>query len=336
MKKLLIAVVPVLVLGLFAACTQDAKVDVDQEWADFRAAYGEVDATEDKLELIEGFIRKHPGSTYAGMLAGAVAYYRGDEMGDPDGALALLNATLDLNTDPEARFQIAIAMFPLSAELGEPMDLDVVAEELAAVRPLGFVEMIDIADMAVEHEQWQVGAKYAEAALEKATPEAFLADYPDDEFTQDEAAAKAQRRQVMSLADLGWALWNLGRPDEAIAAFERALPLRTEDYIGASDTNLDLFAGKVALANGDPARAMELLATSSIMGSDDESMAAYREAYIADRGTSDGLDERLWSERQRLARKIDDFTLADYEGVDRQFSALSDGKVTLLAFWFPT
>ncbi len=28
--------------------------------------------------------------------------------------------------------------------------------------------------------------------------------------------------------------------------------------------------------------------------------------------------------------------LADYDGADHDFSALSDGKVTLLAFWFPT
>ena len=49
-----------------------------------------------------------------------------------------------------------------------------------------------------------------------------------------------------------------------------------------------------------------------------------------------GFHEFVESERRRLARTIDDFTLADYEGADHDFSALADGKVTLLAFWFPT
>ena len=65
-------------------------------------------------------------------------------------------------------------------------------------------------------------------------------------------------------------------------------------------------------------------------------MASLEEAYVAVNGSSDGLDEWLWTERQRLARTIDDFTLTDYDGVSHDFSALSDGKVTLLAFWFPT
>ena len=215
MKRMLFAAGLVFLLGLSGACSQEPEVDVDQDWADFRAAYSELESTEDKIDLIESFVRKHADTKYAGTLAGAVAYYRGEELNDPDGALALLNATLDLNTDPEARFQIATAMFPLSAKLGEPMDLDVVAEELAATRPLDFGEMIDISDMAVEHEQWEVGAKYAEAALGKATPEAFLADYPDEDFTAEEAAVKADRRKVMSLANFGWAKWNLGNTDEA-------------------------------------------------------------------------------------------------------------------------
>lgn len=336
MKRILFAAGLVILLGLLGACSQEGEVDVDQEWADFRAAYGELEATEDKIELIESFVRKHPDTKYAGMLAGGVAYYRGEEMGDPGGALALLDATLDLNTDPEARFQIATAMFPLSAKLGEPMDLDVVAQELAATRPLDFGEMIDIADMAVEHEQWEVSAKYAEAALGKATPEAFLADYPDDDFTAEEAAAKADRRKVMSLANIGWANWNLGNTDAATAAFDEAAPLSTANYLGAADTSIDVYRGKAMVAAGDHEKAMETLAPSAIMGPNEDAMDALKEAYVAINESDEGFDEFLWSERQGLARTVDDFTLADYEGTDHEFSTLSDGKVTLLAFWFPT
>ena len=327
----------VLLLGLIAGCSEQApEVDVDQAWSDFRAAYNELEATPDKVELIESFLKAHPDSSYAGQLAPALAYYRGEEMDDPEGALMVLDETLEQNTDPEARFAIGTAMFPLSAEIGEPMDLGVIADELAAVRPLSFVEMIDIADMAVLHGQWQVGAEYAEASLAKATPEAFLSDYPDDDYSPEEAAAKAERRRAMALADLGWALWNLGRQDEAKATFDEAMDLRTGDYVGASDTHLDLFAGKMALAAGDPERAMELLAPSAIMGGDGDAMAVYREAYVAEHGSDEGLESQVWSAREQLAKSVDDFTLADYDGNEHDFSALSDGKVTLLAFWFPT
>jgi tetratricopeptide (TPR) repeat protein len=227
-------------------------------------------------------------------------------------------------------------MFPLAMELGKPMDLGSVAEELAATRALNFSELIDVADLALEHEQWEIGATYAEAAMAKATPEAFLADYPDDDYTVEEAAVKADRRQVMSLANLGWALWNLEQPDEAMAAFERAAPLKTVDYLGVADTRLDFYRGKAMHASGDSAAAMELLAAGAIMGSDDEAMAALRDAYVAVKGGDEGFDEWVWSERKGLARTVDTFTLADYQGTNHDFAALADGKVTLLAFWFPT
>jgi tetratricopeptide (TPR) repeat protein len=324
-------------LALIGACSKGPSVSpAEQEWADFRAAYGELETSQDKAELIEAYLREHPDSPHAGDLAPAVAYYRGEELGEPTAAYTVLGETLAASTDPEARFQIAMAMFPLAVEVGEEMDLGAAAAELAAARPLSFVEMIDVADLAVKHGQWQVGAEYAEASLAKATPEAFLGDYPDDGYTMEEATAKAERRRSMALADLGWARWNLGSHDQAIAAFEEAMQLRTVDYVGASDTNLDLFAGKMALAAGDPQRAMALLAPSAVMGGDHDAAAAYREAYIADRGSDEGLEEHLWSERQSLARPVDDFTLADYHGVAHDFDGLSDGKVTLLAFWFPT
>jgi tetratricopeptide (TPR) repeat protein len=311
-------------------------VDLEQEWADLRAAYNELETTEEKVALVEGFLTKYPDTEYAGRLAGTLAYYRGEEMDDAEGALALLDATLDQNTDPETRFEIAKAMFPLSVEIGEPMDLATIAEELAAVRPLNFVERIEVSDLALEHGQWETGAAYAEAALEKATADDFLADYPDDDYTREEAEAKAARRTIMSLANLGWAKWNLGQPDEAMAAFDEAAPLQTVGYLGFSDLPLDLYRGRALLASGDAEGAIELLTPRAVLASDEDAMEALREAFAVINREEGEFDDFVWSERQRLARTIDDFTLADYEGEMHDFSALSDGKVTLLAFWFPT
>jgi hypothetical protein len=50
----------------------------------------------------------------------------------------------------------------------------------------------------------------------------------------------------------------------------------------------------------------------------------------------EGVDEQLSQTRQRLARTIDDFTLADYDGRQHSAADLRRGKVLMLAFWFPT
>jgi tetratricopeptide (TPR) repeat protein len=340
MKKFLIAFGLLVALGLMAGCAKEEPVEavdpIEQAWEAMMETYNELETAQDKTELFEGFMREYPDTAYAGRLASAVAYYRGKELEEPEVAYALLAETLEKNTDPETRYEIGTSMFPLAVEIGETMDLGVVAEELAATRPLTFGEMIDVSDMALEHDQWSLGATYAEAAMSWATPEAFLADYPDDDFTAEEATAKADRRKVMSLANLGWGLWNLDRNDEAMAAFDEAAPLKTVDYLGVADTAVDVYRGKAMLAAGEPVKAMEFLTPTAIMGSNDDASAALRDAYIAAKGTDDGFDEWMWSERTTLAKTVDTFSLADYEGNAQEFSALADGKVTLLAFWFPT
>lgn len=340
MKRTLLAAGLIAMLGMVGACSQQAPeqaVDpVEQAWSDLGDAYNNAETAQEKAELIEGFVRAFPDTAQAGQLASAVAYYRGDELGEPRAAYDLLAETLAKNTDPEARYQIGTAMFPLAVELGEPMDLGAIADELAETRPLDFGEMIDIADLAIEHDQWELAASYAEAALEKATPEAFLADYPDDDFTPEEAQAKADRRKAMSLADLGWAQWNLGDTEAAVATFDRAEQYKTVDYLGVADTPIDLYRGKALLDSGDAEAAIVVLTPPAVLGSDEDAMAALREAYAAVNADTSGFEDFVWDQRRLLAREIDDFSLADYEGQSHDFSALSDGKVTLLAFWFPT
>jgi hypothetical protein len=340
MRRTLFVIGLIGMIGLIGACSNEAPVETvktaEQAWDAMMEAYNEAETAQEKTDLFGAFLREYPDTDYAGRLAGAVAYYQGEELGDPSGAYAILAETLAKNTDPEVRYEIGTSMFPLAVEIGETMDLGAVAEELAATRPLTFPEMMDISDLALEHDQWALGATYAEAALERATPEAFLADYPDDDYTREEAEAKAVRRKAMSYANLGWARFNLGETEAAMEAFDLGAPLKTVDYLGVADTPIDLYLGKAKLASGDTEGAIELLTPAAVMGSDPDAMTALREAYHATDPSRTGFAEFLWTQRQNLAKPIDDFTLADYDGASHDFSALSDGKVTLLAFWFPT
>ena len=53
-------------------------------------------------------------------------------------------------------------------------------------------------------------------------------------------------------------------------------------------------------------------------------------------GDDEGFDEFLWATRSELATSVDDFELLDYDGNPVSLSGVGDGKVMLLAFWFPT
>ena len=122
------------------------------------------------------------------------------------------------------------------------------------------------------------------------------------------------------LRERGHAVWVFGSPKDAGAARAIAQVAPVEDLCGR--TTLE--------------EAIDLLTPAAVMGSDEDAMEGLRTAHA---GIGEGRREFadfLWSERQRLARPVDDFSLADYDGRMRDFSALSDGKVTLLAFWFPT
>jgi tetratricopeptide (TPR) repeat protein len=340
MRRVLLATALIVLLGLVGACSKQAQEEpvdpVEAAWTAMVETYNELENPEDKAELFEAFLREHPDTPQAGRLASSVAYFRGEELDDPAAAYAILSETRAKNTHPEARFRIGMAMFPLSMELGTPTDLDAVAQEYAASETLDFGDLIDVANLAVEHEAWTVGATYAEAALEKATPEAFLADYPDDDYTAEEATAKADRRKAMSYAGLGWSLWNLGDTDKATAAFDEAAEYKTVNYVGAADTPVDIYRGKALLASGDAEGAIELLTPAAVLASDEDAAEALREAFAATGRNEAEFNDFVWSERLRLARTIDDFTLTDYDGASHDFSALSDGRVTLLAFWFPT
>ena len=336
MSRTLFALALAGVIGVAAGCSQQAPPSLDDAFGEFRSAYREVETAEEKTALTEEFIAKYPESEYSAGLAGTVIYYRGEEMGDKQGAYQVVAQQLTQIQDPEIRFQVQTTLYPLAAELGEPMDLAQVAADFSAHRDLNFTENLDIMELAVDSGLWELAEAHAVAGLELATPEAFRAEHADDEYSDEEAEAKAVNRKVLSLAHQGWAMANLDRMDEATAAFESAAELSTVNYLGVPETELYTYWGRAALNGGDAVRALELLAADAVLGDNDEALESFRAAYALKNESEDGFDEYLWSERERLAKSVDDFTLLDYEDAEQQLSALTEDKVTLLTFWFPT
>jgi hypothetical protein len=336
MSRSIASLTLVAALGLIAGCAQQAPQSVDDAWGEFRSSYRELESAEEKTALAEDFLTTHPGSEYSDSLAGIVAYYRGHKMGDYQGAFQIVDTTLAEVDDPETRFNVQLELYDLAQELGRPMDLAQVAIELAQHRSLSFSENLEVVELAAEHQEWEVSHQHAIKALELATPAAYRADYPDEDFSDEEVVAKADRRKVLALAYQGWAMANTERESEALGVFESAAELSTLNYLGVPDSPLYRFWGQTALALEDYDTALDLLGPDAVLGDSEEAFDAYRAAFAGKHGSEDGFDDSLWSERERLAKPVDDFTLADYDGNQVQLATLKQDKVVLLSFWFPT
>jgi hypothetical protein len=82
--------------------------------------------------------------------------------------------------------------------------------------------------------------------------------------------------------------------------------------------------------------AMEMLVPEAVVWGDKEAKVVFEEAYVAKNGSADGLADYTRTLRVQNAKLFQDFSLPTFQGERRTFSDLRNGKVTLLAFWFPT
>ncbi len=335
MQRWITALFVTIAAALLVGCGAEPLQSEEDAYGNFRDAIREVETPEEKTALCEEFLKSFPKSEHTGSLAGAVAYYRGEAMEDPGGAVTVLDQILAEVDDPETRFQVQMAQFPLAHEIGRTKDLEAIVTELEVHRALTFSEHLEVGEMAAGHQLWSLAETQAAAASTLATAEAFRSDYPDNDLTDAELAAKADNRSVMAATNRGWALAHLDRKTEALEVFEAAAPLSQTNYLGVPSTELFAFWGRTSLAQGDAERALELLGPTAVLGDNDEAFEAYREAYIAVHEDEAGFEDFLWSARQDLAMVIDDFELPDYQGA---LNRLGDtrGKVVFLSFWFPT
>ena len=328
----------VVLVGLAGACAkQEQASPAEEAWSGLVEAWNGLETAEDKTALAENYLAEFPDTEHSGSMAGVVVYYRGHEMEDPHGAYNEVASVFERIENPEQRFAVAMEMLSLADSVEVPLELAEVANSLGAHRPLTYSEHQQVFETAIDLEEWMVADEHSLAALEIATPDAYRADYPDREFTDEDIAERVQRRQATALAYDGWAAYNMGDTELAFARFAAADDVGSVSYLGVPNTPLYTFWGRAALGEGDVESAVELLGAEAAFGNDGSGAEVYlREAYAAKNGDEEGYDEFLWATRNELATTVDDFTLLDYEGNEISMADVSTGKVTLLAFWFPT
>ena len=328
----------IVLVGLAGACAkQEQASPAEEAWSGLVEAWNGLETAEDKTALAENYLAEFPDTEHSGSMAGVVVYYRGHEMEDPQGAYNEVASVFEQIEDPEQRFAVAMEMLSLADSVEVPLELAEVANSLGAHRPLTYSEHQQVFETAIDLEEWMVADEHSLAALEIATPDAYRADYPDREFSDEDIAERVQRRQATALAYDGWAAYNMGDTELAFARFAAADDIGSVSYLGVPNTPLYTFWGRAALGEGDFDSAVELLGAEAAFGNDGSGAKIYlREAYAAKNGNEEGFDEFLWATRSELATTVDDFSLLDYAGNQISMADVSTGKVTLLAFWFPT
>jgi hypothetical protein len=334
-QKITIALLLV-TIAIAGGCDRQTPEDLAEvAYKELRQALQETDDPREKAELAENYLAQFPATDHSGRIAATIAHYRGEQLQEPRQVFDSLQPALEHIEDPEARFEVSMALFPSSHEVNQPLDLAGIADDLAAHRSLGYDDHQMIAEAAEKQGLWSLTERHADAALAFATEDVFRADYEGRDFTDEQVTKYARQRRVTSLAYQGWALCNLGRDEEGFSRFEEAAPFNEDSYVGAPATPLNVFWGKALAQRGEYAQAAEFLLPDAVFGDAKNALPAIREVHAALNGDDGNFDDYLWSARQDMARDVDDFTLPDYGGTPHALSGF-DGEVVLLAFWFPT
>jgi hypothetical protein len=334
MVQKLVAILGIAVVGLMGCAQQPPEVSVDDAFDTLREAYNAAESAEEKVTLASDFLAVHPDSEYTGRLLSTVAYYQGHEMEDMEGALATVTGVLQRIVDPEVKFDGLKVLVEMYGEAGRPQELESTVTELQNLGELRFSDHLEVMEAATDAEAWNLVVEHAQAGLQQADAATFRADYPDEEYSDEDAEKAASKRRALAQAYTGWGSANQGQVDEALTAFAAGEPDATFNYVGVPETPLYRFWGLTAARAGDHERALELLARDAVIGGDETALGAFRESFAAIKPDGD-FDVFERQTRDRLATVVDDFTLTDYDGREVSFSD-SAGKVVLLAFWFPT
>jgi tetratricopeptide (TPR) repeat protein len=327
------------IISLSLACGQQPPDtgEATAAYDELSAAYDAAETAGDWVPQAEAFLEAYPNSEQAPEVASQVLYYRGEEMGDPAGAYAVVSKLLDRVDDPARRFEIGMELAPIARKVGQPVDLAAFVTALEAQRPLTFSEHKDVMDQAAADGAWVLLGQQAAAGLEQASADAYRADYPDRELADARVQRAVASRRGEALAAEAWAAYNLGRPDEAFDLFSQADAAMPRSYLGVPTGPLPLYRGRALIRSGKADEALDVLAPAALFGEDQtDAMDLLRAAWAGTGRQPELLDGWIDNARKRLAHTVDDVRLASYNGELHSLDDLRKDKVMLLAFWFPT
>ncbi|UCF38580.1 MAG: hypothetical protein JSU96_06995, partial [Acidobacteriota bacterium] len=151
-------------------------------------------------------------------------------------------------------------------------------------------------------------------------------------------ADQMKGERAPALMNLGWALTNLERTDEGLEILEEAAELGQFNFVGFADwptENLDYYLARAYLDAGRRRDALDRILPLAVISRSEKALELLEEIHTAEGGEEADFASYVERQRQSVAKKVPEFTAFDYAGKSVSFEQFK-GKVTLLAFWFPT
>jgi tetratricopeptide (TPR) repeat protein len=310
--------------------------EIDADFKSTMDAYRAATDDETKYQIWLDFLKRNPDNKHT---FGTVQYlaqnYFLEFKDDPDGAIAFAQdniANLSSEKDKAKGNRLLLSLYSKSGK-GEQMHSMV--DEMTASGEINLDDARAITDAAVNTEQWEMLRDYSLKGLDMLTPEQIRANAGDRELTDEQVERYLGYAREDVYTKLGWAHANLGEVDQALQSFKEAEQHETFNIAGVAYSELSKYWAKTLLNVGDYEGAMEKIAPEAITFGDEKAFEIYKKAYLAGGGDESALESNIAETRERLARRVPDFAVFDYEGNKVQYADLK-GKVTLLAFWFPT
>ncbi len=209
------------------------------------------------------------------------------------------------------------------------------AQKLAAADALSFDDHWNVIEGAVKVKEWKLVREYCASAKAQTTVEAYRADHPDTDYSEDMVQTAVNIRVGMLMVKDGWAQSNLGQLDRALADFAIANRLIPRYYFDIPENDLDIYWGKTLLEKKDYQAAIDMLDMSALIMGHEEAKAGLKKAYAGLKGSETGFEKYAADLHLKIAETIEDFEMPDYEGNRHRFADLRD-EVTILTLWFPT
>lgn len=292
------------------------------------------DSAQERLEVVLSFLDEFPESRHtAYALFLAFAYFH--ELGRTNEGIEYIERIRSMISDPGIGYQVDRRLLPLYGEAGRLDKMLEVAEIVEKEEGLLYLQGEAVLRVAVQAGDWEVARRYSAKTRDLNSPDAFRAELQSGEMSEDDVAAEVRHRKGLLASHDGWIEANQGNLDQALASFAEAETLVRHSYLGIPDGNLNLNWGETLMMKADFSGAIERLAPEGLISGNREALSLLEDAYRQREGSGDGFE--TWGDQKRLeiAKTIDRFTLPDYQGRPHELDSLL-GKVTLIAFWFPT
>ena len=307
---------------------------IDELFGEANKEYFAAETDEERLPISLKFLEDCPESKYTGLVLQAVVNIIGNKRGDYDGAI---DYALDIRgkvSDPEIAVSVDKQLLNLYGNAKRIDDVRDLAMRLEKQGSLKYTDHLSVIEYAIDCEAWDLVQDHFAAAEPLANAETFRADYPNNDYSDEELEIAGRNRVGLLYTYSGWAKVNTGEVEDGLSEFAQAEGLLRRSYFGFPDNELYFYWGKALLDDGDARGAIKKLASAALFCGQEEAVEPLKQAFLATGGREDGFDEFLWSQRLALAKTIDDFSLPDYNGNRLRFADLR-GKVTLLNFWNP-